>query len=120
MGARRPVLRRAAELREVQSVRAREAVEVADARDPRRAGFPRAAGTGHLHVHRASAPRCREQATRVPERKSLGAEAEQQPALAQDGIRLAGRAPEEVTGERYFFGGRGLLFLAGVFWLYGS
>ena len=83
-------------LRALQPGGFRRQVAHAHAGDPRRAGLPHPLLAGHRRLHRAAAPRHREQAAGVPGREPLGAEAGQQRALVPHRPRLAGRAPQEL------------------------
>ncbi len=89
VGVRRPVLPEPAGLRAVQPGRLRLEVAHADAGDPRRAGFPHSLLPGDRRLHRAAAPRHREQAADLPGRESLGAQARQQHPVVPHGARVA-------------------------------
>src|SRR5262249_55301942 len=89
VGAWRPAVGEARVLREVLAAPLREELQDADAGDPQRRRLPGAGGGGVAAVHHAPAAGGAVADGELPRRDPLGAEAEEQPALAPGGVRLA-------------------------------
>ena len=76
-------------VRKVQPGEPRRKVVQAHAGHPRHEGLPRSRHAGHQHIHGTATPRHSEPPARFPERKPLGAQAEQQRAVASRSAAMA-------------------------------
>ena len=74
-------------------------VEQADAGDPRHARLPRAVCAGHRGLHGPAAPRHPQSPADFPGRKPLGAEAQQQRALAPGSGEVAGSVDRDARAS---------------------